>query len=130
ALHHRSSWEESPRVWSQEEIAAQLDGTTEAWRSWSSVHQAYQGPWEDLVYHSGRVLQALMYQPTGAIVAAPTTSLPETVGGERNWDYRYAWVRDASFTLDALWVAACPDEAHKFFSWMAGTVASQIGDGS
>ncbi len=130
ALHHRSSWEEAPRVWSQEEIAAQLEGTTHAWRTWSSVHQAYRGPWEDLVYHSGRVLQALMYQPTGAIVAAPTTSLPETVGGARNWDYRYAWIRDASFTLHALWVAACPDEAHKFFSWMAGTVASQVGEGS
>jgi len=130
ALHHRSSWEETPRVLSQEEIASLLHRTAKGWEMWSSLHQAYEGPWEDLVFHSGCVLQALQYQPTGAIVAAPTTSLPEIVGGERNWDYRYAWVRDASFTLDALWVAACPDEANKFFSWMAGTVASQILDGS
>jgi len=61
-------------------------------------------------------------------VAAPTTSLPESVGGSRNWDYRYTWVRDASLTLDALWVAACPDEANRFFAWMAGTVAAQIRD--
>ena len=130
ALHHRSAEEEAPRSFSQEEIDQLLDGTVEVWRTWSGLHQAYEGPWQDLVYHSGRVLQALMYQPTGAIVAAPTTSLPEGVGGERNWDYRYAWVRDASFTLDALWVAACPDEAHKFFSWMTGAVASQIEAGS
>jgi GH15 family glucan-1,4-alpha-glucosidase len=130
ALHHRSIEEEQPRVWTQADIASEIEGTVRAWRKWSSVHQRYEGPWSDLVYHSGRVLQSLMYQPTGAIVAAPTTSLPELEGGERNWDYRYAWVRDASFTLDALWVAACPDEAHKFFSWMTGTVASQIEGGS
>jgi alpha,alpha-trehalase len=68
----------------------------------------------------------LTFRPTGAIVAAPTTSLPEDVGGMRNWDYRYAWVRDASLTLEALWVAACPDEAREFFGWMAGAVASQL----
>ena len=67
-----------------------------------------------------------MFRPTGAIVAAPTTSLPESTGGERNWDYRYTWIRDACLTLEALWVAACPDEAHWFFSWMAGAVATQI----
>jgi len=128
-LDHRMSWEEPARIWPEDEASKVLSGTVDAWRTWSSVHQAYEGPWADLVYHSGRVLQALTYQPTGAIVAAPTASLPEGVGGERNWDYRYAWVRDASFTLDALWVAACPDEAHKFFSWMGGAVASQIGHG-
>ena len=130
ALHHGSSWEPPPATWSQAHITNRLDDTIEGWRRWSAVHQAYDGPWSDLVYHSGRVLQALMYQPTGAIVAAPTTSLPEAIGGERNWDYRYAWVRDASFTLDALWVAACPDEAIKFFSWMTGTVASQMDMGA
>jgi len=130
ALHHRSVEEDAPRVWSQDDVAAGIAGTVRAWRTWSSMHQRYEGPWSDLVSHSGRVLQSLMYQPTGAIVAAPTTSLPEAVGGERNWDYRYAWVRDASFTLNALWVAACPDEAIKFFSWMTGTVASLIEVGS
>ena len=69
---------------------------------------------------SGRVLQGLTYQPTGAIVAAPTTSLPEAVGGGRNWDYRYTWIRDASLTLEALWVAACPDEAMQFFDFLGG----------
>jgi GH15 family glucan-1,4-alpha-glucosidase len=88
------------------------------------------GPWRDLVHHSGRVLYALTYYPTGAMCAAPTTSLPETPGGERNWDYRYAWVRDASFTLRALWVAACPDEGYKFFDYLASAAASQVHDGS
>ena len=126
ALHHRAFEDEAPTLLSQEAIDDLLEGTVRSWRRWSSKHQAYEGPWSDLVYHSGRVLQALTYQPTGAIVAAPTTSLPETVGGERNWDYRYSWVRDASFTLDALWVAACPDEAQTFFSWMTGAAASSI----
>ncbi|MEZ0234603.1 MAG: glycoside hydrolase family 15 protein [Actinomycetota bacterium] len=126
ALHHQPLEDGPPTIERPDEIEGRLAGTVDAWRRWSSVHQAYEGPWSDLVYHSGRVLQALMYQPTGAIVAAPTTSLPEQIGGERNWDYRFAWVRDASFTLDALWVAACPDEAHKFFSWMSGAVASGL----
>ncbi|MFE5893872.1 glycoside hydrolase family 15 protein [Streptomyces sp. NPDC056462] len=109
----------SPILLSQDAILTQLEDTVRGWRSWSELHQSYEGPWADLVHHSGRVLQGLTFQPTGAIVAAPTTSLPETVGGIRNWDYRFAWVRDASFTLDALWVAACPDEAEAFFQWMA-----------
>ena len=97
-----------------------------AWRSWSALHQYYDGPWQDLVHTSGRVLQALTYQPSGAIVAAPTTSLPEVVGGDRNWDYRYCWVRDASLTMEALWVAACPDEAVDFFAFMATAAASGV----
>jgi alpha,alpha-trehalase len=102
--------------WSAEDIAHAADETLRAWTSWAEMHQSYDGPWEHLVHHSGRVLQGLTYFPTGAMIAAPTTSLPEVVGGGRNWDYRFCWVRDASFTLDALWVAACPDEAEKFFS--------------
>jgi alpha,alpha-trehalase len=111
--------------WTANEITARLDDTVEGWRSWSAIHQNYEGPWQDLVRHSGRVLQALTFEPTGAIVAAPTTSLPEAVGGERNWDYRYSWVRDASLAMEALWVAACPDEANKFFAFLADAAAFQ-----
>jgi len=114
------------RVWSQGELAGRLETTISSWRSWSEVHQSYDGQWADLVHHSGRVLQALSYQPSGAIVAAATTSLPEQVGGERNWDYRYTWVRDASFTMEALWVAACPDEAVDFFGFMTTAAASSV----
>jgi GH15 family glucan-1,4-alpha-glucosidase len=120
----------APRWWSESDIEATLDSTRQAWEAWSKMHQSIEGPWCDLVRHSGRVLQALTYEPTGAIVAAVTTSLPEEVGGERNWDYRYAWVRDASFTLDALWVAACPDEAYHFFAWMVDAAASDVRRGS
>jgi len=125
---HRSTLDETPaRVWAADELADLLDRTVSAWQSWSEQHQSYDGPWRDLVHLSGRVLQALTYQPSGAIVAAPTTSLPESVGGERNWDYRYTWVRDASLTMEALWIAACPDEAADFFGFMATAAASGVG---
>jgi GH15 family glucan-1,4-alpha-glucosidase len=114
-------------VWTQPDLADLVDRTLAAWESWCDLHQSYQGPWQDLVHASGRVLQGLSYQPSGAIVAAATTSLPEGVGGERNWDYRYAWVRDASFTMEALWVAACPDEAEDFFAFMTTAGAGGIG---
>jgi GH15 family glucan-1,4-alpha-glucosidase len=130
ALQHRASWEETPQMYSSSAIVEALQDTLAGWRTWSELHQHYEGPWQDLVHHSGRVLQALTFRPTGAIVAAPTTSLPESVGGERNWDYRFTWIRDASLTLEALWVAACPDEAFWFFSWMAGAVASQLRRGA
>jgi GH15 family glucan-1,4-alpha-glucosidase len=126
ALEHGRMWEPALAAWKQEEVAARLADTMEGWRSWSAMHQTYEGPWRDLVHHSGRVLQALTFEPTGAIVAAPTTSLPEAVGGERNWDYRYTWVRDACLTMEALWVAACPDEANKFFAFLASAAASQL----
>src|SRR6266849_617793 len=130
ALQHRASWEEIPQVYTQAAITDSLHDTVVGWRSWSDLHQRYEGPWRDLVHHSGRVRQALMFRPTGAIVAAPTTSLPESIGGPRNWDYRYTWVRDASLTLEALWVSACPDEVYRFFGWMAGAVAAQLQEGA
>ena len=130
ALQHAPLWDPPLAAWASDEIAARLADTGEGWRSWSAIHQSYEGPWRELVHHSGRVLQALTFAPTGAIVAAPTTSLPETVGGERNWDYRYTWVRDASLTMEALWVAACPDEAAKFFGFLADAAASQLQRGA
>ena len=130
ALHHTQRAEAAlARVWSQSEIGARLEDTVSAWESWSELHQAYVGPWRDLVHHSGRVLQSLSFAPTGAICAAATTSLPEAVGGARNWDYRYAWVRDASFTIQALWVAACPDEANEFFDYVTTSAAGSLDRG-
>src|SRR6516164_301312 len=126
ALAHGRMSEPPLAPWDADEIAARLEDTLDGWRSWSAIHQTYEGPWRDLIHHSGRVLQALTFVPTGAIVAAPTTSLPETTGGERNWDYRYTWVRDASLTMAAMWVAACPDEANKFFTFLAYAAASQL----
>jgi GH15 family glucan-1,4-alpha-glucosidase len=126
ALEYRTTSEPAARPWGHEAVNERIEDTVRAWRTWSDLHQGYEGPWRELVRHSGRVLQALTYQPTGAVVAAPTTSLPESVGAGRNWDYRYTWVRDASLTLEALWVAACPDEAHRFFSWMAAAAAGRV----
>jgi GH15 family glucan-1,4-alpha-glucosidase len=88
-----------PAPWDQAQIADHLADTLAGWRSWSAIHQQYEGPWRELVHHSGRVLQALTFRRTGAIVAAPTTSLPEAAGGERNWDYRYTWVDPTSGEL-------------------------------
>ena len=111
--------------WTQEEIRRRVLDTATAWQSWSGMHQSYDGPWSHLVHLSGRVLQGLTYAPTGAVVAAATTSLPEVVGGERNWDYRYSWLRDAALTLRAQWVAACPDEALRFVAWMVRSAGGE-----
>jgi GH15 family glucan-1,4-alpha-glucosidase len=103
------------------DVAARLADTAEGWQSWEAEHDIYPGPHRELVRLSARVLKGLTYRPTGAIVAAPTTSLPETVGGERNWDYRYSWIRDASLTLEALYIGSCSDEAEEFVSFMTSS---------
>ncbi len=100
------------------DVGEELENTIEGWRSWSGMHTGYEGPHAEQVRRSALVLQALTYAPTGAVVAAATTSLPEQLGGELNWDYRFAWLRDLSMTLQALWVAACPDEPGRFFRWV------------
>jgi GH15 family glucan-1,4-alpha-glucosidase len=88
------------------------------------------GPHRELVRRSSRVLKGLTYRPTGAIVAAPTTSLPEAVGGERNWDYRYSWIRDSSLALEALYIGACSDEVGEFVSFMTSSAGGRAGEGS
>jgi GH15 family glucan-1,4-alpha-glucosidase len=92
------------------DVAERLEDCKAAWRDWESEHDIYEGPSRDTIMLSSRVLKGLTFRPTGAIVAAPTTSLPETIGGDRNWDYRFAWIRDSSLTLEALWVGTCSDE--------------------
>jgi GH15 family glucan-1,4-alpha-glucosidase len=111
-----------------ENVFGRIDDAAAAWRSWELEHDIYEGPHKDLVRLSSRVLKGLTYRPTGAIVAAPTTSLPEAVGGERNWDYRYAWIRDASLTLQALYIGACSDEAEDFVSFMTSSAGGGAGD--
>ena len=111
-------------------VAGRIDDTIEAWRSWEADHDIYEGPHRDLVRTSSRILKGLSYRPTGAIVAAPTTSLPEVLGGERNWDYRFSWIRDSSLTLEALYIAACPEEAEEFVSFMTSSAGGRAGEGS
>ena len=102
-------------------VAARIADTVEGWRSWEAEHDVYDGPHRELIRFSSRVLKGLSYRPTGAIVAAATASLPEQIGGERNWDYRYAWIRDASLTMQALYVGTCPDEVTDFVSFMTSS---------
>ena len=126
AVAQVGAWDRPPTTWSGRRIGHRIDDTVRAWRSWSDLHQRYEGPLRDLVHHSGVVLQGLTYARSGAIVAAATTSLPEGVGTARTWDYRFAWVRDASMTMRGLWVAACPDEAGRFFAFLARAAGTQL----
>ena len=117
---HRSH-EPPPRI---VEADAALAAAERWWAEWSS-RCSYRGPWEDAVLRSAVTLKALTYGPTGAIVAAPTTSLPELIGGARNWDYRYSWLRDATFTLYALMLSGFRQEAQAWRDWLLRTVAGE-----
>ncbi|WP_428267599.1 glycoside hydrolase family 15 protein [Haliangium sp.] len=109
-----------------DELVAQ---TVDYWHRWLG-RCTYQGRWREMVYRSALVLKLLTFQPTGAIVAAPTTSLPEWLGGGRNWDYRYTWIRDAAFTLYALMRIGFTDEAEHFMHWLEARAHELGPDGS
>ena len=104
-----------------------IEDTLTAWESWSAQHTSYDGAFPAEVRRSSLVLQGLTFAPSGAVVAAATTSLPEQLGGTLNFDYRFAWLRDLSLTARALWVAACPDEPARLFDWLSRS-AGQVRD--
>ncbi|MFJ6694373.1 glycoside hydrolase family 15 protein [Streptomyces sp. NPDC091294] len=104
-----------------------LEHSVEDWRAWAA-HCRYQGPHRDAVVRSLITLKALTYQPTGGIVAAPTTSLPEEPGGVRNWDYRFCWLRDSTLTLGALLSAGYLEEAEAWRDWLLRAVAGNPSD--
>jgi GH15 family glucan-1,4-alpha-glucosidase len=106
-------------------VAAQyaIEETTRWWQEWSDLSNFEPHQWRDAVVRSLITLKALTYEPTGGIIAAPTTSLPETLGGERNWDYRYCWLRDATLTLSSLMAAGYRDEAAEWRDWLLRATA-------
>ncbi|MFQ5540546.1 MAG: glycoside hydrolase family 15 protein, partial [Candidatus Binatia bacterium] len=106
-----------------------LAATEDYWRRWLSKSR-YRGRWREMVSRSALVLKLLTYVPTGAIVAAPTCSIPEGIGGERNWDYRYTWIRDASFTLYGLMRLGFTEEADRFMDWLKERCNDLKPDGS
>ncbi|MGZ4960753.1 MAG: glycoside hydrolase family 15 protein [Methylomonas sp.] len=124
SLNYRPSHEAIQQAFDPEQ---ELTATENWWRQWSG-RCTYQGRWHDAVVRSLITLKALTYAPTGGIVAAPTTSLPEQQGGERNWDYRYCWLRDATFTLNALLLAGYHEEAVAWREWLLRAVAGCPGD--
>jgi GH15 family glucan-1,4-alpha-glucosidase len=111
----------------RDEVTTRIDRTVEFWRDWSA-RCTYQGPYREQVLRSALVLKGLTNAPTGAIVAAPTTSLPERLGGPRNWDYRYSWLRDAAMNLYALFTLGYTEEAHAFMGWVERTTAGRAED--
>ncbi|GAA4005866.1 glycoside hydrolase family 15 protein [Streptomyces plumbiresistens] len=118
--------EVAPRRCARTEAEEQFTTTVAYWRNWLSASK-YRGRWREMVHRSALTLKLLTYAPTGAIVAAPTTSLPEELGGERNWDYRYVWVRDAAFCVYALLRLGFTGEAEAFMNFVTRHISP--GDG-
>jgi GH15 family glucan-1,4-alpha-glucosidase len=123
-LTHYPSFSVTPVA--RPDVAA-VEQTAAHWRTWSE-RCTYAGPYRDLVLRSLITLGALTYEPTGGIVAAPTSSLPERIGGQRNWDYRYCWLRDATFTLEALLAAGFTEVAVAWRNWLFRAIAGEPRD--
>jgi GH15 family glucan-1,4-alpha-glucosidase len=124
ALLVLGSAHEEPLVFPDRDGAEErLDDTVAFWRRWAESRD-YAGPWKEAVVRSALLLKLLVFAPSGAVIAAPTTSLPETIGGKRNWDYRFSWIRDSAFAVEALLDLGCAREADAFVSWLSH--ASQL----
>jgi GH15 family glucan-1,4-alpha-glucosidase len=123
-LTYQLPHELEPQRLTPDEVQAKLEATLSTWRDWAD-RCTYQGPYREQVVRSALVLKALTNAPTGAIVAAATTSLPEEIGGERNWDYRYSWLRDSALTLNALFALGYGEEAHAYMAWLKRTTAGR-----
>jgi GH15 family glucan-1,4-alpha-glucosidase len=112
------SWTDTPLPSTQVEVDQYKDETSRFWRGWIDGGQFPDHPWRELLQRSALTLKGLSYAPTGAILAAPTTSLPENLGGSRNWDYRYTWIRDTAFALRALHALGFDTEADDFLAFL------------
>jgi GH15 family glucan-1,4-alpha-glucosidase len=123
-LNYRPSHAQSLPALDAERVLSETEGL---WQEWSD-RCTYRGRWRDSVVRSLVTLKALTYKPTGGLIAAPTTSLPEKQGGVRNWDYRYSWLRDATFTLNALLLAGYEDEAAAWREWLLRAIAGSPDD--
>lgn len=118
-----------PKLLRASEITKLSDDTAQFWRNWVSK-STYTGRWRDMVARSAMTLKLLTYAPSGAPVAAVTAGLPEQVGGERNWDYRYTWIRDGSFSIYALLGLGYLDEAVAFGGWLRQRATESAGNGA
>ncbi len=124
----QSARDGTPPPFSEEEALLAARATGDFWRSWLAQTR-YRGRWREMVHRSALTLKLLTFEPTGALIAAPTTSLPEVIGGRRNWDYRYVWIRDAAFSIYALLRLGFKDEAGGFMTWLTDRFRESRGRG-